>query len=156
MPDIITCIVDGAARNNGDVDRPNEAAAACVIFNHTEEVAHFVKGLGPVSNNVAEYEALISCLLICSLMNWPRPTIYCDSLVVVNHAKDIWDCKSLELLPHYMTLKAIQAEYSFDIVHVPRKKVHIADKLCNDFLDGLEAEKKRRLNPRKPKVVKDV
>jgi ribonuclease HI len=136
----IQVFIDGAARNQGD-ERPNEAASACVIYNKKKEIVRWVRGLGPVSNNVAEYSALIDALLICSMTDFPRPIIYTDSQVVYKHAKGIWRCRKPDLLPFYMTMKEIQDEYAFDIVWVPREKVFAPDRLCNTFLDKLELER---------------
>jgi ribonuclease HI len=142
MSDYIQCFIDGAARNQGN-DLPNEAAAAVVIFNNRKEIARFVRGLGPVSNNVAEFEALIAALLMCSMISLPRPVIYTDSQVVVNHVKGKWKCKSPELLPFYMTMREIQDNYGFDIVHVSRDKVFMPDHLCNLFLDEIAEEREK-------------
>jgi ribonuclease HI len=146
----ITVFIDGACRNNGSKDQPSDAAAAVVIYRNRKEIARFVRGVGRVTNNIAEYEALISALLICSMMDFPRPVIYSDSLLVVNHTKGIWQCKSADLLPFYMTVKEIQAEFVFDIVHVPRKRVFIPDHLCNIFLDELEEKRKALKIPALP------
>lgn len=140
MADVITCFIDGAARNQGS-GRSVEAAAACVIYNKRKEVIRFARTIGSRSNNAAEYEALIQCLLICSAASFPRPTIYCDSAVVVNHTLGKWQCRSEDLLPFYLAVKSIQEEYPFDIVQVPRDKVFIPDRLCNEALDQLEEQK---------------
>lgn len=135
------CFIDGAARNHG-TDRKIDSACACVIYKNRKEVVRFARCLGARSNNAAEYEALIQCLLICSMSDFDRPIIYSDSAVVVNHTKGIWKCRSEDLLPYYLTVKELQAEYVFDIVQVPRNKVWAADQLCNIALDNLEEEKR--------------
>lgn len=138
----IQVFIDGAARNQG-TDIPNEAACAVVIYNKKKEIVRFARGLGEVTNNEAEYAALIDALLICSMTDFPRPIIYTDSQVVYNHTKGIWPCKSPNLLPFYLTVREIQEEYAFDIVLVPREKVFAPDNMCNVFLDKLELEREK-------------
>lgn len=142
MAHYITAFIDGAARSQGS-GRRTEGAAACVVYRNKKEIARFARGLGPVTNNYAEYTALIDVLLICAMMDVPSPIIYCDSLVVVNHVKGIWQCKSHDLLPLYLTVKDLQENYSFEIFHVSRKVVFVPDHMCNVLLDNLAAERQR-------------
>jgi ribonuclease HI len=136
----IQCFIDGAARNQGSA-KLTDAACACVIFKNRKEIARYARPLGARTNNAAEYEALITCLLMCSMSDFNRPIIFSDSAVVVNHTKGIWKCRSEELLPYYLAVQAIKNEYVFDIVQVPRDKVWLPDKLCNIALDDLEKER---------------
>lgn len=140
-----TVLIDGASRNQG-ANKPRRAACAVVIFENKTEIVRFSRGLGDRSNNEAEYEALVSALLICTMSDIATPVIYSDSSVVVNHVKRKWDIKSPELLPYWMTVNEIAASYGFHIKEVPRKKVALADQLCNIFLDRLEEEEKRIIN----------
>lgn len=146
MAEYITAFIDGAARHQGD-ERPNESACAVVIYRNKKEIVRFVRGCGNVSNNVAEYMALIDCLLICSMAAFPSPIIYTDSKIVFNQATGIWKCEDEDLLPLYMTMQLIQKEYNFTIIHVPRRKTFVPDGLCNMFLDDL-AQTKARLKKR--------
>lgn len=136
----VQCFIDGAARNQGS-GRQVDSAAACVIYRNKKEIVRFARPIGSVSNNAAEYEALIQCLLICSMSDFYRPIIYSDSAVVVNHTKGIWKCRTENLLPYYLTVKQIQQEFPFDIHQVPRDKVWQADQLCNVALDQLEEQR---------------
>lgn len=147
MSHYITAFIDGASRSQG-TNQPTEGVAACVVYSNKKEIARFAQGLGPVSNNYAEYSALINVLLICSMMDTPKPIIYCDSQLVVKHVLGIWKCKSADLLPLYMTVQLIQKDYDFELIQVPRKIVFVPDKMCNEFLDQLAAERKKLNLPR--------
>ncbi len=140
----IRVFIDGAARNQGGPG-PRRAAAAVVIFKNNKEIVRFVRGLGDRSNNEAEYEALIAALLICTMSDFEAPIIYSDSAVVVNHTNGKWQCKKKELLPYYLTVKEIRANYHFQIVQVPRAKVFLPDELCNLFLDEQDKEEQKLL-----------
>lgn len=112
------------------------------MFKSNKEIVRFARGLGDRSNNEAEYEALISALLILAMQDLPSPTIYSDSAVVVNHTNRRWACRSTVLLPYYMTVQEIRSEYQFQLIQVPRSKVSLADSLCNNFLDAQEIEER--------------
>ncbi len=138
----IEVFVDDAARNQG-IDKPTEAACACVVYKNKKEMVRFARCLGTRTNNQAEYEALINALLVCAMTDFLNPTIYSDSSVVVNHINGVWNCRSAELLPFYLTVKQIQSEYPFRLIQVPRAKVFLPDALCNAALDELREEKKK-------------
>lgn len=129
--------IDGACRNNGNPALPNFAACAVVIYQNRQEVVRIARGLGDRTNNEAEYEALIHALLICSV-SYIDPVIFSDSALVVNQTNGTWKCLNQSLFPFYKTVQDIKAEYNFQLVHVPRKFVRVADRLCNTCLDELE------------------
>lgn len=135
---ITEVFVDGACRNNGDPFRPNNAACAFIIYQNRNEVVRFARGLGDRTNNQAEYEALIHALLVCSI-SYVDPIIYSDSALVVNQVTGVWKCHHPSLLPLYKAVQDIKHEYNFQLVHVARNFVRVADKLCNIALDELEA-----------------
>ncbi len=139
----IQCFIDGASRKPFNSDEM-KAACATVIFKSGKEIVRFVRGLGNRTNNEAEYEALITTLLICSMWELPAPTIYSDSEIVVKYTNNKWECRNKILLPYYMTVRDLQTSYSFQIKQVPRKKVFLPDDLCNKFLDQ-QVEEERRL-----------
>ena len=153
MAEYITAFIDGAARFQGD-ERPNESASAVVIYRNRKETVRFVRGCGNVSNNAAEYMALIDCLLICSMSSYPSPIIYTDSKLVFNQTTGLWACRDEDLLPLYMTVQHIQKEYNFTIIHVPRSKTFVPDGLWNLFLDDL-ANAKAGLKKRNRNVKDD-
>lgn len=136
----IQCFIDGAARGQGTA-APTSAACACVVYKNKKELVRFARPLGSKTNNEAEYEALIQCLLICIGYDFPRPIIYSDSALVVNQTKGTWGLRTESLLPYFLTVQEIQSEYQFDIIQVPRAKVWLPDELCNLAIDNLEKQK---------------
>lgn len=137
----IEVFCDGASRGQGQ-KKIGEAACAVVVYKNRKKVAQFARGLGPRSNNEAEYEAIIAALLICSMSDFVDPIIYTDSAVVANHVSGKWRCKNEALMPLLMTVQDIREEYKFRVVQVPRKFVWEPDALANEFLDQLELRKK--------------
>lgn len=137
----IEVFCDGASRGQGQ-KKMGEAACAVVVYKNRKKVAQFARGLGPRTNNEAEYEAIIAALLICSMSDFVDPIIYTDSAVVANHISGKWKCKNESLMPLLMTVQDIREEYKFRVLQVPRKFVWEPDALANEFLDQLEVRKK--------------
>ena len=131
---------DGASRGQGQ-KKFGEAACGAVVYKNRKKVAQFARGLGPRTNNEAEYEAVISGLLICSMADLLDPIIYTDSAVVANQVNGKWRCKNESLLPLLMTIEEIKEEFNFRIVQVKRNYVWEADSLANQFLDNLHSRK---------------
>jgi ribonuclease HI len=138
----IEVFCDGASRGQGQ-KKLGEAACATVVYKNRKKVAQFARGLGGRTNNEAEYEAVISALLICSMSDFIDPIIYTDSAVVANHINGKWKCKNKTLIPLLMTVEEIRSEFKFRVVQVPRNIVWEPDYLCNQFLDQLEKRKEK-------------
>ena len=136
----IEVFCDGASRGQGQ-KKIGEAACATTIYKNRKKVAQFARGLGPRSNNEAEYEAVIAGLLICSMGDLLNPIIYTDSAVVANQINGKWKCKNDSLLPLLMTIEDIRDEFNFKVIQVERSFVWEPDSLANEFLDTLEKRK---------------
>lgn len=150
---IFEVVCDGASRGQGQM-KLGEAACGVVVYKNEKEYAKLARGLGKRTNNEAEYEAVITGLLLCSSDPYIQdPTIYSDSAVVVNQVMGKWKCHSETLLPLLKTIQEIKKEYRFRIRQVPRKYVHAADRLANQFLDELQ-EEFLNIKPRKKKPKK--
>lgn len=136
----IEVFCDGASRGQGQ-KKIGEAACATVVYKNKKKVVQFARGLGARTNNEAEYEAVITALLICIMSDFIDPIIYTDSAVVANQVNKKWKCKNLALMPLLMTIEEIQAEYRFRLIQVPRNLVWEPDYLANQFLDQLQVRK---------------
>lgn len=136
----IEVFCDGASRGQGQ-KKMGEAACAAVVYKNRKKIAQFARGLGPRTNNEAEYEAVIAGLLICSMADLVDPIIYTDSAVVANQINGRWKCKNESLIPLLMTVEEIRAEYNFRVVQVARSFVWEPDALAKMFLDTLEDRK---------------
>ena len=136
----IEVFCDGASRGQGK-KKIGEASCAVVVYKNRRKIAQFARGLGPRSNNEAEYEALIAGLLICSMADFVDPIIYTDSAVVANQVNGKWKCRNASLIPLLMTVEDIRDEFNFKLVQVDRTFVWEPDALANEFLDTLEIRK---------------
>jgi len=137
----IEVFCDGASRGQGQ-KKFGEASCGVVVYKNRKKIAQFARGLGPRTNNEAEYEAVIAGLLICSMADLVDPIIYTDSAVVANQVNGKWKCKNAALMPLLMTVEEIKAEFNFRVVQVPRAFVWEPDALANEFLDQLQERKK--------------
>lgn len=138
----IEVFCDGASRGQGQ-KKFGEAACAAVVYKNKKKVVQFARGLGARTNNEAEYEAVITGLLICSMSDFVDPIIYTDSAVVANQVNGKWKCKNPSLVPLLMTVEEIKSEYRFRLVQVSRNLVWEPDKLSNQFLNQLDEIKKK-------------
>lgn len=136
----IEVFCDGASRGQGQ-KKIGEAACATVVYKNRKKIAQFARGLGPRTNNEAEYEAVIAGLLICAMADLIDPIIYTDSAVVANQINGRWKCKNESLIPLLMTVEEIKEEYNFRVVQVARSFVWEPDALAKTFLDGLQLRK---------------
>jgi len=136
----IEVFCDGASRGQGQ-KKFGEAACATVVYKNRKKIAQFARGLGPRTNNEAEYEAVIAGLLICSMGDLIEQIIYTDSAVVANQINGKWKCKNESLMPLLMTIEEIRSEFNFRVVQVNRSFVWEPDALANSFLDQLKYRK---------------
>lgn len=123
---------DGAARGN-----PGPAGIGVVIKNDKGEVLHEISSfLGQATNNVAEYNALITALEKAVTLNAQQVELFTDSELVVKQIKGEYRVKNEGLKPLYRKAKdLIQQLGNFTITHVPREKNMEADRLANQGID---------------------
>jgi ribonuclease HI len=136
----IEVFCDGASRGQGQ-KKFGEASCASVVYKNRKKIAQFARGLGQRTSNEAEYEAVISGLLICSMADLLDPIIYTDSAVVANQVNGKWQCRNATLMPLLMTIEEIRSEFNFRVVQVKRSFVWEPDQLANTFLDQLQERK---------------
>lgn len=86
-----------------------------------------------MTNNVAEYEALILALKRASKSAVNNLYVYTDSLLVANQIAGKYRIKNLALLKYVENAKTI-IEYfnSFTLKHIPREENGLVDKLAKD------------------------
>ena len=134
-PPAYRAFVDGASRGN-----PGESGIGIDVwdFDDNVRVATVNEYLGSATNNVAEYQAVITCInFIMSLPSVRLLVIYSDSLLVVNQLKGGYKIKNLVLRDMYAEVRRLLSYrlFSYDMFHVPRRMNTFADKLANDAID---------------------
>ena len=131
---------DGAARGN-----PGHGGIGVVLKDESGNVlAEEKKYLGKVTNNVAEYTALIECLLrvngLCGNGNGTscsKLVVHSDSELMVRQINGEYKVKDKTLKKLFDEVQKIisKSSFEFSINHVPREKNKEADALANESID---------------------
>lgn len=126
---------DGVSRGN-----PGKGSSAALIMNKSTNkiVWQGCKYFGDntVTNNVAEYHALLLGVNAMKKYEFNNVKIMGDSLLVVNQVKKIWKCKNAVLNEYLQKVSMKLKNKKYEISHIPREKNTLADKLANECLDN--------------------
>lgn len=132
---------DGASRGN-----PGHAAAGVVI--EREDGTLKARGkhyLGVMTNNQAEYRALILGLRAAARYSPREVRVYMDSELVVKQMLGQYKVRDETLRPLYEEARALaRALPRVSFAHVLRGKNALADKLANEALDERERGERER------------
>ena len=135
MTDVIIH-TDGGSRGN-----PGEGAVGVVIeeAGNTQSLAEFGKRIGIVTNNEAEYRAVIEALKEVLRMKFSVSNIQfvMDSKLVCEQLSGRWKIKQDHLRELFHQVKSLELELAVPITytHVLRDKNKRADELLNQALD---------------------
>jgi ribonuclease HI len=128
--------VDGGARGN-----PGPAAAACVITAPDGElIDERAQLLGNVTNNVAEYRALLLGLSRARELGADEVEVIGDSELIAKQVQGLYKVKHPAMRPLYLeAMEAFRAFAKWSIRTVPRAQNADADALVNQALDQAKA-----------------
>lgn len=119
--------IDGASLGN-----PGRSGAGIVTYDEQgnelwRESAH----LGTMTNNMAEYEALVRALRRAREMAITSVFVYTDSQLVANQILGSYRVKNERLRQYLQEAQSMIEDFnSFQIRHIPREKNGLADKLA--------------------------
>ncbi len=124
--------VDGASRGN-----PGQAGAGVVMRDHEGNVIKKLKRyLGVTTNNVAEYQALVTALEAAHGLKIRKVRVFADSELMVKQITGVYRVKSPELKPLYEKARGLLETFmEFGITHVYREENSVADGLANEAID---------------------
>lgn len=125
--------VDGGARGN-----PGPAAIGVVVSRPDGEVIdELAERIGPATNNVAEYQAVLRALERAAELGATELEIIGDSELVARQLSGIYKVKHPAMRPLYEQAMAALAGFaSWRIATVPRAENARADALVNSALDA--------------------
>ena len=128
--------IDGGSRGN-----PGPSGYGVVIQDaQGRTIETLSKHLGKVTNNVAEYQALLAALEYAGRKQLQRLKIYCDSELVTKQMQGRYRVQSPDLKPLYERARELASRLDhFSIQHVPREQNREADRLVNEVLDRRES-----------------
>lgn len=122
---------DGGARGN-----PGPAGAGFVIEIEGEIACQAGRYLGPATNNVAEYEALIWGLENVSALGFRDVDVFSDSELLVKQINGQYKVKNAGLKPLFSrALVLLRSFDSFQVTHIRREANAAADALANQAMD---------------------
>jgi len=100
------------------------------------------KWLGEMTNNQAEYHALIEGVKTAKDWKPDRLDIFIDSNLVVEQVKGNYKIKEPELQRLNAEVRRLLTDVAFDIKHVAREQNRGADHLANMAIDAKVPKKK--------------
>lgn len=131
MINSIEIYIDGACQPN-----PGSGGIGIYVKGSGLEERFSIPLNGTVTNNIAEYKALIFSLQLIKrkYLKSEKISIFSDSNLVCMHFNDQWKCKDKKLIPLLQTAKDISKEFRKKIIlsYIPREENSIADSLAKD------------------------
>ncbi len=128
---------DGAARGN-----PGPAGIGAVVTDERgRTLAEIAEGIGPATNNVAEYRAVMAGLAAAADRGAGTVLVRSDSRLLVEQLSGRFRVKSPRLVRLHEETRALVKRFDrVTFEHVPREMNRAADRLANrgvdDWLDG--------------------
>ena len=119
--------IDGASLGN-----PGQSGAGIVSYDEQgNEVWRESVHLGTMTNNMAEYEALVRALRRAREMAIATVSIYTDSQLVANQILGSYKVKNDRLRTYLQEAQNLILDFnSFKIKYIPREQNGLADKLA--------------------------
>lgn len=125
---------DGGARGN-----PGPGAVGVVIRKDNEIISRYHAKIGNnVTNNVAEYEALIAGLRLAQKITQEHIVVFLDSELVYNQVLGKFKVKNPRILELFLEVQRLQDKFNkIEYRQVPRYDTfqQLADELVNEVLD---------------------
>ena len=123
---------DGGSRGN-----PGPAGIGVVIFDGKKnKIKELSKYIGEATNNIAEYNAVISGLEEAIGLKADDVTLYLDSELAVKQLNGEYRVKNAEIKTLFeRVLEMLKNFKSFEIKHIDRSKNKEADKLANKAIN---------------------
>jgi ribonuclease HI len=131
-PPVLHLHIDGASRGN-----PGAAGFGIhVTTPEGDELARLYGYLGPASNNVAEYQALLHGLRWALHRGAARVHVFSDSELVVKQMSGAYRVKHPAMVPLHREARSLSLRFEeFRLTHVRRERNKEADRLANQALD---------------------
>lgn len=128
----LSIYTDGAARGN-----PGPAGAGWVIRSSAGKiVAEHCKYLGELTNNQAEYQALLLALEEALQLKGEKIAIYADSELMVRQIQGEYKVKNEGLRPLFQRLVLTLSKFQeYTVKHLRREENALADELANKAID---------------------
>lgn len=127
--------IDGACSGN-----PGEAGIGVLLCDEKGaevcEISHYI---GPATNNIAEYQALVTALEKSKELHFETLIIYTDSELLARQINGFYKVKDKNLKILFLKAKSlIQYFKDVKVHHIEREKNKKADKLAGESIANIE------------------
>ena len=131
----VTLYVDGSCKGN-----PGEGGAGVVIKDEQARPVSYIKRyLGSVTNNIAEYQALILGLQKAKQLGSQEVEIYLDSELVVNQINGVYRVRDSKLKNLEREVRGLLKHFArWVMTHIPREENREADRLAREAVRDKE------------------
>ena len=132
--DTLKIYVDGAARGN-----PGPAASAFLLVQDENIIYDNCEFIGTMTNNVAEYKAIINALKAAERFSRGHIQVYSDTNLAIQQINKKWKINYPHLSKLCGQVYKLREKYeNVEFFHVRRNNPYIqkCDKLCNERLDA--------------------
>ena len=115
----------------------NLASATWVLYSPAEDlVSSRAICLGPATNNIVEYEAVISLLTRAASQDVRDLVVLMDSQLMVCHLNHVYTIRNPVLLCLFQRVRLLERSFgTITYRHIPREHNVVADSLANYILD---------------------
>jgi ribonuclease HI len=129
--------IDGASLGN-----PGHSGAGIVAFDDEgNEVWREAVYLGTMTNNMAEYEALVRAVQRAAEARIASLHIYTDSELVANQWNGTYMVRNKRLMAYLIEAKALtRGIQGVRVRHIPREKNRIADRLAKQAAEQAQKD----------------
>jgi ribonuclease HI len=113
---------------DGSLKLDGGGAGVLFISSKGEQLKYVLQILWEVSNNEAEYEALLQGLRLAISLGIKRLLVYSDSLLVVQQVNKEWDCNKETMDAYVQEVRKLENKFSgLEVHHVIREHNVSAD-----------------------------
>jgi ribonuclease HI len=115
---------------DGSIKLEGAGAGVLLISPTDEQLKYVLQIFWKVSNNEAEYEALLHGLRLAASLGIKRLLVYGDSVVVINQVNKSWDCNKENMDAYYLEVRKLENKfYGLEFHHIVRNNNVAADVL---------------------------
>lgn len=119
-------MIDGASKGN-----PGKAAVGGYIIKDCKILDLWSEKIGITTNNVAEYQALLSCLQRAKRLGIKKLTIMMDSKLLYMQIQDKYKVKTKKLLEFSKKIRKLLQDMDVKFLLVKREENKFADRLAH-------------------------
>ena len=114
------------------------AGMGAIVRNPQGKILHWwARRGGPMTNNEAEYAAVIFALEQSLPLRPVEIDVYTDSKLIVDQMQGLATARAPGLQKAYTTLRRLIFEFErVSFHHIPRERNRLADAIANDVVDG--------------------